>query len=64
MLAVLNQNIFKWSTIYYLIVSASIGAVLFSAYLIAVQAFVLKEWRYYCIIPSAASISILLALVL
>ena len=58
-----NQNIFKGNIVYYFIVSASIGSVAFSAYLIFVQAFVLKKWCDYCIISSIASMIILLLLV-
>src|SRR3989338_6521963 len=39
-----NRNIFKGTTIYYLIVIASIGSVLFSLYLAYIQKFVLKKW--------------------
>ena len=60
----LNRNIFKENIIYYLIVSASIGSVLFSVYLIIVQAFILKKWCEYCIISSIASILIFLILIL
>ena len=59
-----NRNIFKGIIIYYLIVGASIGSVLFSIYLTAVQAFVLKKWCYYCIISSIASVLILIILTL
>ena len=55
LLMILNRNIFKGSIIYYFIVSASIGSVLFSVYLTGVQAFVLKKWCDYCIISSIAS---------
>ena len=58
----LNGNIFKGGIIYYLIVSASIGSVLFSIYLTAVQAFVLKKWCEYCIVSSITSLLILLIL--
>ena len=58
----LNGNIFKGDIIYYFIVSASIGSVLFSIYLTGVQAFVLKKWCYYCIISSIASVLILFVL--
>ena len=61
---VLNQNIFKYNIIYYFIVSASIVSVLFSIYLILVQAFVLKKWCEYCIVSSIASVLILLILVI
>lgn len=57
-----NRNIFKGNIIYYLIVSASIGSVLFSIYLTGVQAFVLKKWCYYCIVSSIASVLILFVL--
>ena len=59
---VLNRNIFKGSIIYYSIVIASIGSVLFSIYLTAVQAFVLKKWCDYCIVSSIASLLILVIL--
>ena len=58
----LNQNLFKEKIIYYFLVIASIGSVLFSAYLAAVQAFVLKKWCEYCIVSSIASLLILIAL--
>jgi len=60
LLMILNRNIFKGSIIYYFIVSASIGSVLFSVYLTGVQAFVLKKWCDYCIISSIASLLILI----
>ena len=59
----LNQNIFKGTIIYYSIVIAGIGSVLFSVYLTAVQAFVLKKWCEYCIVSSIASLLILLILI-
>ncbi|MDP3765106.1 MAG: vitamin K epoxide reductase family protein [Nanoarchaeota archaeon] len=59
----LNRNLFKEDIIYYSLVIASIGSVLFSIYLTAVQAFVLKKWCEYCIISSIASLLILIALV-
>ena len=59
----LNQNIFKGNIVYYLIVIASIASVLFSVYLTAVQAFVLKKWCDYCIISSMASVLILVILI-
>ena len=59
----LNQNIFKANIVYYFIVGAGIGSVLFSAYLIAVQAFVLRKWCEYCIVSSIASLMILIALI-
>lgn len=59
----LNRNIFKYNIIYYSIVIASIGSVLFSIYLTAVQAFVLKKWCDYCIISSITSLLILLVLI-
>src|SRR3989338_7741240 len=40
----INRNIFKVDIFYYPIVIASIGSVLFSLYLTAVQAFILKKW--------------------
>ena len=58
-----NRNIFKDSIIYYSIVIASLGSVLFSIYLTAVQAFVLKKWCEYCIVSSIASLLILIVLV-
>ncbi|MBI3026588.1 vitamin K epoxide reductase family protein [Candidatus Woesearchaeota archaeon] len=58
-----NQNIFKGNIIYYFIVIASIGSVLFSIYLTSVQAFVLKKWCEYCIVSSIASLLILLVLI-
>lgn len=56
----LNRNIFKGDIIYHSIVIASFGSVLFSVYLTAVQAFVLKKWCDYCIISSIVSVLILL----
>lgn len=58
----LNRNIFKENIIYYFVVIASIGSVLFSIYLTAVQAFVLKKWCEYCIVSSIASVLILVVL--
>jgi uncharacterized membrane protein len=60
----INRNLFKENIIYYFLVIASTGSVLFSVYLTVVQAFVLKKWCEYCIISSTASLLILLALVL
>ncbi len=60
----LNRNIFKEDIIYYSLVIASIGSVLFSIYLTAVQAFVLKKWCDYCIVSSIASVLILILLIL
>ncbi len=60
----LNRNLFKVNIIYYSIVIASIGSVLFSIYLTAVQAFVLKKWCDYCIVSSIASVLILMLLIL
>lgn len=60
----LNRNVFKVNIIYYFIVIASIGSVLFSAYLAAVQAFVLKKWCEYCIVSSVASVLILIVLLI
>ena len=60
----LNRNIFKGSIIYYFVVSASIGSVLFSMYLVGVQALVLKKWCDYCIISTIVSVLILLMLIL
>lgn len=59
-----NRNLFKANIIYYPVVIASIGSVLFAAYLTSVQAFVLKKWCEYCIVSSIASLLILLVLVL
>ncbi|MBS3114230.1 hypothetical protein J4448_03940 [Candidatus Woesearchaeota archaeon] len=42
---------------------ASLGSVLFSIYLTAVQAFVLKKWCEYCIVSSIASVLILIVLI-
>lgn len=56
----LNRNLFKEDIIYYSLVIASIGSVLFSIYLTAVQAFVIKKWCEYCIVSSIASLIILL----
>ena len=60
----MNQNIFKGNLVYYFIVGASAGSVLFSAYLAGVQAFVLKKWCDYCITSSTASVLILILLIL
>ena len=60
----LNRNLFKGDIIYYAIVSASVGSVLFSIYLAGVQAFVLKKWCEYCIASTIASILILMILLL
>lgn len=60
----LNRNIFKGSNIYYFVVIASFGSVLFSIYLTAVQAFVLKKWCEYCIVSSIASVLILFILII
>ena len=62
MALVLNRNLFKGNIIYYFVVISSIGSVLFSIYLTAVQAFVLKKWCEYCIVSSIASLLILLVL--
>jgi len=59
-----DRNVFKESIIYYFLVSAGIGSVLFSAYLTAIQAFVLKKWCEYCIVSSISSLLILLILIL
>jgi len=59
-----NRNLFKADIIYYFVVIASIGSVLFAAYLTAVQAFVLKKWCEYCIVSSISSLLILLILIL
>ena len=58
-----NGNIFKGSIIYYFVVSASIASVLFSIYLTAVQAFVLKKWCEYCVVSSICSLLILMVLI-
>lgn len=58
----LNRYLFKGNNIYYFVVIASISSVLFSIYLTAVQAFVLKKWCEYCIISSISSLLILLVL--
>ena len=60
----INGNIFKETIVYYFIVGASAASVLFSLYLIAVQAFVLKKWCYYCITSSISAVVIFLILVL
>ena len=60
----INRNLFKGDIIYYSLVSASIGSVLFSVYLTGVQAFVLKKWCDYCIVSSIASLLILIILIL
>ena len=59
----LNRNLFKGNIIYYVVVIAGLGSVLFSIYLTAVQAFVLKKWCEYCIVSSIASLLILIVLV-
>ncbi|MBI2660244.1 hypothetical protein HYX07_03730 [Candidatus Woesearchaeota archaeon] len=59
-----DRNLFKENIIYYSLVIASIGSVLFSIYLTAVQAFILKKWCEYCIVSSIASLSILIILIL
>lgn len=63
-LMILNRNIFKDNVIYYFIVGASIGSVLFSIYLTIVQAFILKKWCDYCIISSIMSVFILILLLI
>ena len=63
-IALLNQNVFKDQIVYYLVVSASIASVLFSAYLTGVQAFVLKKWCDYCVASALASLSILIVLII
>lgn len=60
----LNRNIFKGDIVYYLIVGASIGAVLFSVYLTAVQAFVLKKWCDYCTVSAIISLLIFFMLII
>lgn len=59
-----NGNLFKDNIVYYFIVSAGIASVLFSAYLIVVQAFVLKKWCEYCITSSICSVLILIMLLI
>ena len=61
---ILNRNLFKDNIIYYSLVIASIGSVLFSIYLTAVQVFVLKKWCEYCIVSSIASVLILIIFIL
>src|SRR3989338_4426710 len=63
-LLLLNRNVFKGDVVYYSIVSASIGSVMFSIYLTGVQAFILKKWCEYCIVSSIASVLILAALLI
>ena len=58
-----NRNIFKDNIIYYFVVGASIASVLYSIYLIGVQAFVLKKWCEYCIVSTIASLLILIVLI-
>lgn len=60
----INRNVFISNIVYYIIVIASIGSVLFSMYLTAVQAFVLKKWCEYCIVSTIASVLILVILIL
>jgi len=60
---VLNRNIFKESIIYYFIVGISLASVLFSIYLVFVQAFVLKKWCDYCVISTIVSLLILIILI-
>lgn len=60
----LNRNIFKDIPIYYFIVGISAASVLFSLYLIWVQAFVLKKWCDYCTASAIVSLLIFLVLVL
>ena len=55
----INRNLFKWTIIYYFVVSSSIASVLFSLYLVYIQKFVLKKWCIYCIVSTIASIFIL-----
>ena len=59
-----DRNLFKGDIIYYFLVIAGIGSVLFSIYLTAVQAFVLKKWCEYCIVSSISSVLILIILIL
>ena len=58
----LNRNIFKHALVYHFVVGASIASVAFAAYLVAVQAFVLRKWCDYCIASTIASVLILIAL--
>lgn len=51
------------SKIYFFIYTISLGAFLFSAYLISVQAFILKEWCTWCILSAIASTIIFIATV-
>lgn len=59
-----DRNLFKENIIYYFLVIASAGSVLFSIYLTAVQAFILRKWCEYCIVSSVASLLILIVLLL
>lgn len=59
-----NRNIFKETIVYYSLVSASALSVLFSIYLTAVQAFVLKKWCEYCVVSSISSLLILIVLLI
>ena len=63
-LLVYDRNLFKGNIIYYSLVIASISSVLFSIYLTAVQAFILKKWCEYCIVSSIASALILIVILL
>lgn len=49
------------SQIYFSIYSISLGAFLFSIYLIGVQAFILKEWCTWCVFSAIASTVIFIA---
>ncbi len=60
----LNRNIFKGNIVYYFIVGASIGAVLFSVYLTLVQAVILKKWCDYCTVSAIISLLIFFMLII
>ena len=60
----LNRNLFKGAILYYSVVIASIASVIFSIYLMWVQAFVLKKWCEYCIVSTIISVLILILLVI
>ena len=64
LLIIFDRNLFKGIIVYYLVVSISGIAVLYSAYLTGVQAFILKKWCYYCITSAISSALIFLILVL
>ena len=61
--SLLNRNVFKEMTVYYLIVGISFASVLFSLYLVYVQKFILKKWCIYCIVSTTVSLFILWVLV-